>query len=58
MEAVSKLIYLGDRVSTGGGCERVILPEQDVDGLNIVNMESYCLERGFYKTDRGCLFEL
>ena len=41
------IIYLGDMVSTSGGCKAVVQQELDLGGLSFGNMASCYVERVF-----------
>ena len=47
VETVREFTYLGERVSAGGGCEDVSLPEQDVGGLSLGSAMRCYMAGGF-----------
>ena len=47
METVRKLTYLDDKESAFEICEAAVNAGQDMHGISLWNVVSYCMERGF-----------
>ena len=46
VETVRQLTYLGDKVSTGGGCEAAVTA-RTCWWVKLKNVSSYCMERDY-----------